>query len=363
MKKITAAYFILFALLFLLPLGLLLAGVGRTSEDFEQRELTQMPSLAEGLSEFPEAFEAYWADRLPFRAPMIRLNNRVNYAMLSGTDSLNLIQGREGWLFYNPAGSDGDPMGDYYNAPPLDEDFLERTRQAMTEARDALAAQGCDFALMIAPNKATIYGDEFFPAYYPRRNGVTRGEQVMTWLAEETDLKLLMPLELLRTAPDPRVPDTYFKYDTHWNSAYAYEASRMLVQLFGAEMPTLAELELEQTESDYQDLADMLSMSGSLDPEWDYIPLDYSNREVIIDDSEDGIIRTHCPGADPRKLLMIRDSFCFAMMDPISTQFAECVFVTHPDYEPELIQQEQPDILVYESAERFVHSLPRFTVE
>lgn len=363
MKKTTIGYLVLFGLLFLLPLGLLLGGVGTTTAEFEQRELAELPTLSDGLSAFPGAFDAYFNDRLPFRAPLIRMNNAINYAMLSGTDSLNLIQGREGWLFYNPAGSDGDPMGDYYNDPPLDDDFLEDVKTAMVTARDTLAQRGCDFALMMPPNKATVYGDAYFPAYYPRNKGATRGEQVMGYLAENTDLKLLMPTELLRAAPDSRVPETYFKYDTHWNSAYAYAAARLLVGLFGVEMPPLEALELEMEPSVYRDLSDMLSMGDRLEPEMDYLPLGYASREVTVDDSEEGIIRTYCPGADPRKLVMIRDSFCFAMLEPISTQFAQCVFITHPAYTPSFAAAEAPDILVYEAAERFNYSLPNFCVE
>lgn len=363
MKKITCGYFTLFILLFLLPTMLLLFGVGGTTAAFEQRELAAFPSLSDGISAFPGSFDAYFNDRIPFRADLIHLNNSINYAMLSGTDSLSLIQGREGWLFYNPAGSDGDPMGDYYNDPPLEPDFLDAAKEAMVTARDRLAERGCDFVLMMAPNKATVYGDRFFPAYYPRNSGMTRGEQIMDFLTAETDLKLLMPLELLRSAPDERVPNSYFKYDTHWNSAYAYAAARQLVGLVGVDMPPLEALDLVREPSVYRDLSDMLSMGDDLEPELDYLPVGYTDREVTLDDSEDGIIRTHCPGADPRKLVMIRDSFCFAMLEPISTQFAQCVFITHPAYTPSFAAAEAPDILVYEAAERFNYSLPNFCVE
>lgn len=367
MKKTFYGYLAVFALLIALPFGLRLTGLELgSSAEFEQRELAEKPKLSLGeISRFPGEYEAYFNDSLPFREQLIRLNNRLNYSMLSGSSALTLVQGQDGWLFYNPAGADGDPMADYYNSPRLTEDFLRETADTLIGLRDMLAARSCDFVMMLAPNKATLYGTAYFPFYYPRNNGETRGDQAMQYLAERTDLKLVYPKEALLAEVCDRLPIVYYRQDTHWNHAGAYVGARELLKKLDITLPALSELELQQSMSTIRDLAAMTSLADTIPPEPEYTPVGYSDRiaEFTSDDGGDAadedtvIIRSRCPGADPRKLLVIRDSFCTAMMEPLSTQFTDCVFVKRRLLTKELLDAEQPDIVVYESAERFLYKI------
>lgn len=368
MKKITIGYAAAFALLCVLPFGLRMFGLGTGgSAEFEKRKMAEKPAFSfSGISEYPGKMEAYYDDTLPFRTPMIQTNSRINYALLSGSSSMQLIQGRDGWLFYNPGGSDGDPVSDYYFTDPFTEEELEQTKDKLLKARDDLAKRDCEFLIYICPNKETLYGSEFFPSYYPRNDGRTKAGQIAEYLSENTDLNLIYAEEMLRQAEESetRFPWLYYRQDTHWNGAGGYLGARQLLGGLGIELPAVAELEITETISPYRDLAELSTLSNFLEPETDYVLSGYTDREVTREeDPERGIIRTRCPGADPRKVLMIRDSFCIAMMDIIASQFEECVFVTHDKYRVSSIEEEMPDIVVYESVERYVSSLGSFRAE
>lgn len=360
MKKIVLGYIALFLVLCVLPLLLMLLGVGRTTAEFEQRELAEKPEFSiAGISDYPSSFESFYNDRLPFRAQLIRANNRINFATLSGSSALTLIQGRDGWLFYNPAGLDGDPVGDYYNDPRLPDEQLAEIAQALVTMRDQLAESGCEFVFYLAPNKLTLYADDYFPFYYPRNAGQTRGQQLAEFLAQMPELRTVYPEQALRDAVSDRLPVIYYRQDTHWNTAGGYVGAKALLETLGIPMPELETLTLREAESDIRDLGLMLSVGSQLPRETDYIPEGYATRQ-IREEKMDGIVRTACPGGDSRKLMVIRDSFCTAMIDPIASQFENCVFVQRKDFSPSLLREEQPDILVYECVERFLTEIPSF---
>ena len=60
---------------------------------------------------------------------------------------------------------------------------------------------------------------------------------------------------------------------------------------------------------------------------------------------------------DPRKLMVIRDSFGTAWSDVLGSQFRESVMFHRDYYRPEMFSEEQPDIVVYECVERQVPAL------
>lgn len=368
MKKITLGYLAAFALLCVLPLGLRLAGVGTEgSAAFEKREMSPRPVLSEtGISAYPQAYEAYFDDSVPFRTAMIRANSRINFALLSGSSSMQLIQGREGWLFYNPGGSDGDPIADYYLSDPFSEEDLAQIRDRLLTVRQQLEADGRQFLLYICPNKETLYGSAYFPVYYPRNDGQTKAGQLTDYLAAETDLPMIYTHDLVRQWEQryPRFAPMYYRQDTHWNTLGGYLGASAMLEALGIPMPEPEALTVTETVSQYRDLAELSTLTDLLEPERDWAVSGYTDRTFTREeDPERGIIRTACPGADPRKILLIRDSFCIAMMDVLASQFEECVFITHDSYLPRCIAEEDPDIVVFESVERYISSLSHFRVD
>jgi hypothetical protein len=159
-KSVRVFYITVFAAAVALPL-LLSAVFGKmtVSADSENRQLAQRPVLsAATLTTYPNLFESYFSDNLPFRDALLTVNGLAEYKVLHSTQSDSVIIGKKGWLFYKGSQVNGeDPIADYEGTNLFTEEQLQQIAQNMTAARDELSSRGMQFVIMVCPNKERVY--------------------------------------------------------------------------------------------------------------------------------------------------------------------------------------------------------------
>lgn len=334
-----------------------------SSENYENRTPADKPVFSiETIEEYPAAWEAYFNDRLPFRNQLIRLNSRIEYYVFQNSSNRNVIKGRNGWLYYNSF-TDDNPMESYKGMKLFTKEELSCIADNLEYTKSVLKEQGIEFVLFIAPNKERIYSENM-PEYYREPTQDYRVKQVVDYLQNYTDIRVVYPYEELMEAKEKYPQRLYYRLDTHWNYIGGYVGVSALVKELGIQMPPLETLTITETEPTICDLADMINLRADLNTDADYILSGYDEYHLVTEKHDmRGEYIYHCTDADQRKLFMVRDSFADAMSEFLASQFDASYMVHYEQYSRALIDQEKPDIFVYELVERRIYKLLDFRLE
>lgn len=339
----------------------------------ENRTLSEKPVFRlSDLNSFPQAYETYFNEHLPLRSRMVTANSVVNIMMTKTSPNSSVIIGKDDWLFYNNV-SDGDPISQYTGRSAWTEEKLDSAAQHLTAIRDQLAERDIEFVLFFAPNKERMY-DQYMPGLYGKANLIYPLGQLVDYLREYTDIRIVYTDDVLRQAIDKHPEHTYYyKYDTHWNDLGAYLGSCALLKELGINLPDYTELQIFHEDSGQtdRDLANMLNLGswygadriyrlhGYSEPgrertPWELIPTSEAFNDTITVNYETG---------DPRKLVLVRDSFCTSMLPYVSSCFMNSSFLKNSAYTAEKLQALEPDIVVVELVERYIEFLMDFEVQ
>ncbi len=367
MKKITQFFYIFILVVFLvLPIPAYRLFGGMLDEvNHEKRELAQRPVLtAETIQTFPSAYEHFLNDNMPFKQILAGWNGMLDYFVFRTSSSDDVIVGKGGWLFYKgKQANNEDPEADYRGENLFTQQELEKVRDNMLAARDLLRERGTKFIIFIAPNKARVYS-EYMPAAYGAPAQESRMMQVVNYLQETTDLHVVCPYEELMEFKEkhPEI-SLYYKYDTHWNNAGAYIAARELADELDYEMPRLEDLNLSQNPDGKYDLAELLGLQEILrkDPVW--IVNGYTDKEVEVHKNE-GLTEFRFWNQDDewddQKIFLVGDSFSTMMGPYIACHVLETYLNSYLYYESWMLATEDPDVLIYETVERYIGNMLDF---
>ena len=334
-KTVQKIYIAAMTVFMILPI-LLFAIFGRFTDttNYENRTLAELPTLESvKISELHTGFETWFSDHLPFRNQLIFLNNLIDYKVFHVSDADSVIIGRNDWLYYNGRQFNvEDPEQDWNGSNVYSDADLKALADNMISMRDKLKAKGCDFVIFIAANKEHVY-PENMPVSYGSPAQNRRMEQVVSYLQNNTDLTVICPydklLETRKSDPDLQL---YYKYDSHWNNVGSYIGSSMLDEALGHPMPDISTLKITTAKSPRYDLATMLHLGTN----------------------ESG-------NADPRKVFIIGDSYSTMMEQYIACNFNETYLNFYYNYTPEMLDKEKPDVVIYETVERYIGNMMTFT--
>lgn len=351
-------------IILLIPACCLAAGEPSENANMENRALSEKPQLTlSALETFPENYEAYYNDHFPLRGEMIRLNSQLDYYLFRESSSSDVIVGKDGWLFFQ--GEEKNSLFQYKGLHPYSEEQLRQIADNLTAAQQYLDRQGITFILFIAPNKERVYADNM-PGYILRDETADNAGQLVAYLRENSDIPVVWCGDALEKAREEN-PEIYFYYrlDTHWNHAGAYIGAKALLEELDIELPPLSECTLSANTLSNYDLAKFLYLHEELaDTEVDYSLSGWPTGNLSIE-KEDFYTEYiyHNSGADPRRLFVSRDSFAANMAHYLAAQFNESYMSYHSYFSKELLEQQQPDIFVYETVERYLDMLLDFRIE
>ena len=368
-KSVQYFYIAIFFILVMIPV-LLYSIIGKKLDttSYENRKLATMPALsAKTISTFPSSFENYFNDNLPFKNQLVFLNGLFDYKIFRTSSSESVIVGKKGWLFYKGAQvNDEDPVSDYNGSNLFTDDQLKTISKNMLEARDELASRNMDFVIMIAPNKERVYS-EYMPNAYGKPAAWGRMAQVVDYLKNNTDLKVVCPYDGIAAYEVKHPQDQlYYKYDTHWNNLGAYIGGSLLDKALGFDMPELNTLTKTAGNVPRYDLATLLHLGNVLEDDPAYLLDGYSSHNVTIqkNDSATEFRGTISDGSgDDRKLFIIGDSFSTMMFQYVACNFDSSYLNFYYNYNLQMLEKEEPNVVVYETVERYLNNMLHFSIK
>lgn len=307
--------------------------------------------------------EAFFRDRFGFRERLLRLHHRLAFEILRQTTIGQVVRGSGGrWLFYLGR-NDGIDMRDVSGNWPHDAATAARWASFQAALSRHLSDQGIRYLLVIAPNKQSVYPEEV-PAYFGR----PRAGMLDELLVETRRFPELAAVDLRATLRAHRSEGVYFHSDTHWNSRGSSYAAERLVDLMRPWFPALPRLDA----SDFRvvtapieggDLAVMLGMEDRItDLHPSFRRLRGDPARIVRDGDADRIWE----GAAGRpRVLLVGDSFGDRLAPMLAEAFSRTRFVNpwHDRWKPafdtleELAADEQPNVVIFEIAERYLPHL------
>ncbi len=342
----------------------MILGTHIDSENHENRALAEEPKLSiNNFYTFPKSYTYYYNDRVPFRNSFVCLNSTIDYNIFQKTVDERVIIGLDHWLYYTDA-EDGDPIGCYQGTNLFSEEQLQTIAQNCLNIQEYLKGEGKEFVLYIVPDKTRIYY-EFLPTRYGLPAENNKVMQLYDYLNANTDLRVVYPIKELYEAKNQRRENIYCKADTHWNSIGAYVGAVALLKELGITIPDIYDntIMIRKGENIAGDLADLLNLSEQFKKyDTDYIIEGYNEHnceELEMDFREKYVFRAE--GGDTRKIYMIRDSFATAMAYYIGSQFNDSYMRYKGTYTYNDYLEQDPDIIVYETTERYVDGLLDFS--
>lgn len=333
-----------------------LPGVGtllhldREAASGEKRELAPFPSLHPdwaSLRSFPDGFARYFEDNFAFRTRLVRWQAAIRLNALHVSPSPAVVAGRNGWLFY----ADDGALQDYVDEKPFTRDELEAWRLTLQHTQDWLHERGISYLFVIAPDKHVIY-PELFPASVHRLHDQSRMDQLVAYLRANSTVNVLdLRPALLNARAHERV---YHRTDTHWNDRGAFAGYQEIADRLGLHPLPRADFEAEDVKTEGRDLAGMLGLTDVLSEDDLRLAPRRARRAQIVEPAhpnafyEDARIVTEQTDRSLPRAVVFRDSFASALIPFLSEHFSRAVYLWQNDFDPEVVEQEHPAMVIQE---------------
>ena len=241
--------------------------------------------------------------------------------------------------------------------------------------RDSWAKEnGIDLYFVIAPNKASVYGDYINTGVLPADK--TRTDMIVEYLAENTSCKVI---DLRKTVKDARSTfgdKLFYKYDTHWTQDAGFVAYSAIMDQVRAASPNA----VKYTKNDFNVetyetyMKDMLYYAGQYDSFTDYGSVyslkvgpaaemtmktgHQSTGEYVFaylwpDGYKDDLtfFRFQSKNTSAPKLFMYRDSFAIALVPFFKESFSESTFKWSTNFSKSEILESGANVVIIEVTE------------
>lgn len=250
-------------------------------------------------------------------------------------ESTRVLLGKEDWLFYKST-EDGDPISDYQGINHYDVATMQAVAYKLTNERNQFANYGIDFYILSIPNKSSVY-PEYMPDTIERKDTTSKTDLLMKYLEENTDLNVVDAKPTLVKAKKKK--PVYYKSDTHFNQIGAFVTVQALKDKIDGKTDSLKDVKFDKVMNNYSgDLACLCDMQDTFNDDIQY-QLDAATVNTKIKSN--------------KRILVIGDSFSEVMQSIMSQYFAEVKTVNIWSFEPSLLDEYKPDIVIWEHAERY----------
>ena len=343
------------------PAAVQLVGMEPDLSNDEKRELAQMPNTPASFDEvlgFPESFTSYVNDRFGLRKLYLRLGSKLRW-MLDLKVTPKVLFGKDRWLYL----AAHDNIIDQFRGIDLfTRDELISWVQTMVQRRDWLLERGIPFILVVAPNKHTIY-----PEYLPNSVGKVLGEtpldQLTEYISANTDLDFVdLRGPVMAAKKEHRV---FYKTDSHWNEMGGFAGYRALMERVKKYFPHVEVLKLGQFSVGERvmltgDLAGMMNLQGEVVETVKFLIPEFSSH--ILKNKATGQkgiperIDVETNLYNMPNIWIYSDSFIWGLVNYLCETFHRVVIVSHNglSFDPALIEEEKPDMVIYEVVERAI---------
>ena len=297
----------------------------------------------------PSTFNAYFSDHYRLHQQAVDLLESARLYLLNEKTFPNVLIGKEDWLYYTGENN----IQDYECTIPFTGAELAVIRERLLGWNERLQQHGIRFYVVIAPNKESIY-PQYLPDQVQAGVRACRIDQVMQKL-QNTSLNVLDLRSPLQSAA--QTAQVYHRTDTHWNSTGALIASQTILARIQKDIPDVRVPIAEEYTSEIRDhsgdLAGFLPRDTRfVEREAFLVPLQPS--AVVFEEGSDGTAVSSIPGSDLPKAVVFCDSFSDALKPYLSEHFSRVVYSRSFDLDFYLIEREQPEVVIFELAQRYL---------
>lgn len=330
----------------------------------ENREKQALPAASKLVQQPFDALcelRTYYNENFPFREAAIATDSALRFQGLGVEWKNRVSMGSDGWLFLRETRQHA-PVS--LPAPDFTDDELEAWIKVFRDRQAAAEANGAEYVVVIAPNKATIYRDKR-PSTLAHHQPDSRLQALQSAMTEQ-GISFVDLVDVL-TEARREVPDIYYRTDTHWNAIGAkYAAQEILSNL---NIPTAASLSTdrfndgvtEETEPFTGDLLRLLGAVGFTREHWVKCePTDGFSwqRRDFSHDANSRVpdymqaFATEIPNSNLPRTLVFRDSFTLDLQPFLSEGFSRAVYVWGYSIDVDVVEAEQPDVVLDVFVER-----------
>ena len=344
MKHKSIIFILLCVVLCLIPsVGMLFFPTTQTTEN---RAMAAAPKLMTEDGQLNQAFfadfEAYFNEHMALRNPMVYADAKVQTTLFQESNVSGVISGTDDWLYYSST------LNDYLGAEVLEERDLFNLANNFALIQDYLQQRDIDFALTIAPNKNTLYGENM-PYYKSYVVNPDHSAKLLAPYLAQRDIAYLDLFSLFEAQDEV----LYLKRDSHWNMKGACLAYNGIMDMLELPHEDYSQTAPALLKNDNGDLNKMLySFYGELEENYDYglsQQYAYDKEGATVEDG--WIVTTNPNGAG--KLLMFRDSFANTLIPFLSNEFAESYYSKGlPNALERFVETHDPDCVVIQKVER-----------
>ena len=351
--------------------------------NYDNRVLDQKPNLSfYNLSEYPNLYDKYFNDYIPFRNELIQLKNIIDIRIFKNIISDKVILGKEKWLFLKTSKLIDNYIGldEYY----FSNKELEELKDNLLYIRDKLKDNNMDFVFMICPNKEFIYTN-YMPNYLKRNREMNFTEEIVKYIKENTDIKIFYPKDELIKYKDKY--QLYYKYDHHWNALGAYIGYKGLIEYLNLDikLEELSNLNILSFNSDYRtkkpyyysETANIIGLSHSkyfMDDNI-FVISNYisTNTNIMINNFvewwEKSFYFTNQYPYTSKNIYFIRDSMVHEMLDYVIQDFVMTSCISYNNFDEIIdVRNNYTNIVIWETIEyvlkdRILNIIPKYKIE
>lgn len=321
----------------------------------EKRKLAAFPVPSAGsLDLFPGQMDSYINDHAAFRNFFLSLNAGLKYKLFHYADSSEVINGKDGWLFF----TGGEELKDILGLNRFSPENLDYINSCIQKAAAFYEKKGIDFIVVLPPNKSSAYR-QYLPDGYRSVSPISKGEELAAYLSEHSGVTVIDPLPMLS---EDNSYLWYYKTDTHWNDAAGFAVSQEIIRALGGTPTAMDQITVSYEPAPAGDLADLFHLPASMAPDISAVISGYEDnaRLNLVDVNGDGgIVHIKNDAArDPRRIAVYRDSFGIAIQNTLPRYFAKTDFYHWQSFTPALLEKNPPDAIVYEIVERDEGRIP-----
>jgi len=312
---------------------------------------------------FPGEVEAYYNDRVPFRALLLKGVRYVNYRLIVANER-RVIAGKDSFLFFQIPGSGECPFRQYIDDPAcrLRDYDIRRICRHVSRAYTESKRRNADFLFLIAPSKINVYPDKLPNKRDFPRSTNTLMDRVCATLASEMPQIPVLNLEPDMIQYRRECPVLlYFPQDTHWNFCGAYFAMKSILAKLNSPWPASWPWPDQTLQIQYGSkcMLGLLTMMQNPPPPHgddpfpkDFPPYTFGKNFQHGDYTLEKVFHSHNPAApDPRTVVVFRDSFTVALQPFLSSYFRE-VYCYWQNFSPDIVEVNKPDLVILECVSR-----------
>lgn len=337
---------------------------GSVYENHENRVLAPAPSMVENrLSEYPQAFTAYFNDNFGFRNELIEVGRDIRLGLFKESFMPEKVAlGKDGWLFLS--GEYDKIIDDFARRNLYDSVALKKVVDQTMQKKALVEANGGRFYKVFYPNSHSIYPELLpYQIQVQKVDTLSRVDQVNQHLRKAGHNFQVIDVrdELIAAKKDKQV---YLKHDTHWNDYGAFIGYNKLFSEIARDLPELQPKAI----ADYlvnwkmEGDGDLLHIMGvrnfdaykELKPHFTLKNQNKLKPLAVYDGPYEKSVIHLNPNNDGPVALVFHDSFTIAMRQFISPHFKKVIYYWG-NFNPQVVESERPDIVIEGNVERYFH--------